>query len=514
MKILLLLLLLSLILGHSALANNDNISNPSFSDAELAQILAPIALYPDSVLSHVLIAATYPLEVVQAGRWLADHPEHDAAALADQDWDASVKALTPFPYLIARLNEDLDWMRDLGDAFLADEQRLLASVQALRVQAEQADSFDDAEHIQLSREQDNIIIEATDSKVVYIPYYDSHRVYGNWRFAGHPPHNWIGWDSHSSPFYWHSGVYLSSSFFFNVVHWSNRRIRVANHHSNYWRQHSRRHHFDRYRHRRQLLSDHSAGYWRHNPKHRRGVAYAGKRRHSNGFTDRPRHLRTGANSDLHAARAKRQPATAQRARELRQQLSGGHQRRTLQQLRAGKHRGEQQRLAQGKQAGPKQPNYKQRSYKQYGYKQYGYKQRETSTQRPGKHHNKQLQRERQQLAPSKQRDQRQLQVSTARPGKHHSQLPRPNRQAVSSNKQQRNKHWRSSPPPQAKPVTTAKAARQQRSLPGTGHHQRDLAASGQRRAAAGKATSRRTTQRPRHSPQRRARLASGHQGRR
>ena len=96
MKIL--LLILSLLLSQSALASNQNDTEPSFSDAELAQILAPIALYPDSVLSHVLIAATYPLEVVQAGRWLSQHPDPKSAAeaLAEQDWDTLGQTLPLF----------------------------------------------------------------------------------------------------------------------------------------------------------------------------------------------------------------------------------------------------------------------------------------------------------------------------------------------------------------------------------------------------------------------------------
>jgi len=350
-----LLFILALVLGPGALASSQNDSGPVLSDAELAQILAPIALYPDSVLSHVLIAATYPLEVVQAGRWLSKHPDPESAAqaLANQDWDASVKALTPFPELIRRLNEDLDWMRDLGDAFLADEQRLLAGVQSLRAQAEQADSFDNAEHIQLSREQGNIIIEATDNKIVYIPYYDSRQVYGNWRYAQHPPHQWIGWESHwhashsnyldrhHSPFDWHSGVYLSTSFFFNAVHWSDRRIRVANHHSRYWRQHSLRRTFDRTKHRRQLRSDHSAGYWRHNPKHRRGVAYAGQRKYKRDIIDRAQRQQRAPSRAAHAALAKRYGSAVQRTGERRQSVSSAHQPRVLQQLRTGKHHSEQ-----------------------------------------------------------------------------------------------------------------------------------------------------------------------------
>ena len=107
--------------------------------AKLDQMLAPIALYPDSLLSHILIAATYPLEVVQAARWREEHDnlsEQQALDLAqEQDWDPSVIALTPFTELLARMSKDLVWLQSLGDAFLANEAQVLTSVQTLRSRA-------------------------------------------------------------------------------------------------------------------------------------------------------------------------------------------------------------------------------------------------------------------------------------------------------------------------------------------------------------------------------------------
>mgnify|MGYP006156395167 CR=1 FL=1 len=100
-------------------------SSASLSQAELEQMLAPIALYPDSLLSHILIASTYPLEVVQAQRWLEDHPKLSTdqvmSRTEDKDWDPSVKALMAFPNVLQKMSEDLDWTQRLGEAFLADE---------------------------------------------------------------------------------------------------------------------------------------------------------------------------------------------------------------------------------------------------------------------------------------------------------------------------------------------------------------------------------------------------------
>src|SRR5690625_3640906 len=102
-------------------------------------MLAPIALYPDTVLSHLLIAATYPLEVVQAERWTQRHPglqgAEAVAAVEDEDWDPSVKAMVAFPHILERMSEDLNWTQDLGDAFLLDEERVLFGIQELRQRA-------------------------------------------------------------------------------------------------------------------------------------------------------------------------------------------------------------------------------------------------------------------------------------------------------------------------------------------------------------------------------------------
>src|SRR6056297_4152988 len=100
-----------------------------FSQAELDQMLAPIALYPDTVLSHVLIAATYPLEVVQAARWSRTNPEYAGEyaveAVEHMSWDPSVMALVAFPELLARMDADLVWTQRLGDAFLIQEYQVL-----------------------------------------------------------------------------------------------------------------------------------------------------------------------------------------------------------------------------------------------------------------------------------------------------------------------------------------------------------------------------------------------------
>ena len=117
-------------------------NRPAFSPEELDQMLAPIALYPDSLLSQILMAATYPLEVVQAARWSRANSQlkgQDAVrAVEPMDWDPSVKSLVAFPQILHRMDEQLDWTQRLGEAFLEQEPHVMDAIQGLRQRAERA----------------------------------------------------------------------------------------------------------------------------------------------------------------------------------------------------------------------------------------------------------------------------------------------------------------------------------------------------------------------------------------
>ncbi|HTN27809.1 MAG TPA: DUF3300 domain-containing protein, partial [Burkholderiales bacterium] len=115
---------------------------PAFKKEEIEQLVAPIALYPDSLVAQILMASTYPLEVVEAARWAKANPSLKGKALEDalqsQTWDASVKSLTAFPQVLSAMNEKLDVTQKLGDAFLAQQKEVLDAVQRLRGKAEAA----------------------------------------------------------------------------------------------------------------------------------------------------------------------------------------------------------------------------------------------------------------------------------------------------------------------------------------------------------------------------------------
>ena len=155
---------------------------PAFSDEQIEQMVAPIALYPDALLAQVFMSATYPLEIVQAARWVKKNEslkgEALDAALRDQPWDPSVKTLVLFPTVLQRLNDNLDWTQDLGDAFLAQEQEVMDSVQRLRQVAQKTGALKDTPQQKVVVEKETIIVEPAEPQTVYVPTYDPSVVYG------------------------------------------------------------------------------------------------------------------------------------------------------------------------------------------------------------------------------------------------------------------------------------------------------------------------------------------------
>jgi len=165
---------------------------PVFRQEELDQMLAPIALYPDSLLAQILMASTYPLEVVQADRWLRANrnlpPEARNDDLDRQNWDPSVKALVPFPDILAMMSEKLDWTQKVGDAFLAQEADVMATIQELRAKAYAAGNLRTTQQQIVKREANVIVVEPANPQVVYVPVYSPAVVYGPWWYPAYPPY--------------------------------------------------------------------------------------------------------------------------------------------------------------------------------------------------------------------------------------------------------------------------------------------------------------------------------------
>jgi hypothetical protein len=244
-----------------------------FSQAELDQALAPIALYPDALLSQVLMAATYPLEIVEAARWSKAHPgiqgDEAVRAVQDKDWDPSVKSLVAFPNLLARMDENLEWTRRLGDAFLAQEAQVMDTIQALRQRAKAEGKLQSDERQRVRADGSTIVIEQANPQVVYVPYYDPYVVYGPWWWPGYPPYYWAPWPGYVvgyPGFWWGVGVGVTAGFFFGGFAWHHHHVAVVYPGAYYARPVAA--YYRPYGYPPKQLN---AGKWQHDKWHRRGV---------------------------------------------------------------------------------------------------------------------------------------------------------------------------------------------------------------------------------------------------
>ncbi len=164
---------------------------PAFKQEQLDQILAPIALYPDDLLTQILMASTYPLEVVQAARWAKQNKSLKGDALAKelekQPWDPSVKSLVNFPDVLTMMNDKLDWTQKVGDAFLSQQKECLATIQSLRKKAQASGNLKTTKEQKVIVEQETVIIQPASPEVIYVPTYNPTVVYGTWAYPAYPP---------------------------------------------------------------------------------------------------------------------------------------------------------------------------------------------------------------------------------------------------------------------------------------------------------------------------------------
>lgn len=170
---------------------------PAFKKEELEQLLAPIALYPDSLLSQIFMASTYPLEIVEADRWVKANASLKGDALATElekkDWDPSVKSLVNFPDILGMMSEKLELTRKLGDAFLGQQKDVMETVQRLRAKAQAQGNLKSSKEQVVKTEQSDagtqvIVIESSSPEVVYVPQYNPTVVYGSWPYPSYPPY--------------------------------------------------------------------------------------------------------------------------------------------------------------------------------------------------------------------------------------------------------------------------------------------------------------------------------------
>ena len=239
---------------------------------ELDQLLAPIALYPDTLLAEILMASTYPLEVVQADRWATENKnlkgDQLKAAVEKQSWDDSVKSLVATPSVLSMMSQKLDWTQKLGDAVLAQQPDVMDAVQRLRAKAQANNKLTSTKEqkVTVTQQQgrDVIVIEPAVPDTIYVPYYDPGVVYGAWPYASYPPYYF------PPPYGYVPGAILATGIAFGAgyalgrwasggrywgggVNWGGNNINVN---------------------RINTGNINVGNSWQHNPEHRQGVRYS------------------------------------------------------------------------------------------------------------------------------------------------------------------------------------------------------------------------------------------------
>jgi hypothetical protein len=242
-------------------------SGQAFKQEELDAMLAPIALYPDALVSQVLMASTYPLEIVEAARWIDQNKglKGDALqnALQGQKWDESVKSLTAFPDVLDRMNKDLAWTQKLGDAFLGQQKQVMDTIQSLRQRAQGAGHLQTNEQQKVETETQEgkqvIVIQPANPQVVYVPTYQPTVVYGAWPYPAYPPYYPAYWAPVGAAFvsgiFWGAGIAAGAALW-GGCNWGRGDVNInVNRYNNFNR------------------TNISNGNWQHNLNHRSGVPY-------------------------------------------------------------------------------------------------------------------------------------------------------------------------------------------------------------------------------------------------
>jgi hypothetical protein len=266
-------MLASLVLGASSGVYGESEIQPAPQAAaplkaeQLDQMLAPIALYPDPLVAQILMAATYPLEVVEADRWIqqpgnaALQGEQLTDALEQQPWDPSVKSLVPFPQVLKMLDDNLEWTERIGDTFLASQPAVMDSIQRLRQRAQAAGTLQSIPEEAVNQVGQDITIQPASADTVYVPVYNPTVAYGAWPYPANPPYYFPDnfYDAVPGPFGfgWVSVAIVVPLWGWEHCDWH-------------------RHHIDLDRDRFADLDRHhrpSGVEWRHDPWHRHGVPY-------------------------------------------------------------------------------------------------------------------------------------------------------------------------------------------------------------------------------------------------
>lgn len=231
-------------LPPSAWAQNTSTTqgaNQPLSEAEIASLVAPIALYPDPLVAQLLMAATYPLEVAEANNWQKSNAalkgEALDKALQDQTWDASVKSLVSFPAVLDMMGSQLSWTQKLGNAVLAQQKDVMNAIQDLRRQAQAAGNLPSNDQQTVTTEgsgnNTTVVIQPADPQVIYVPTYNPTVIYGAWGYPAYPPIVYYppGYVVGSSLISFGIGLAVGSALW-GGCHWGNSSITINNNNFN------------------------------------------------------------------------------------------------------------------------------------------------------------------------------------------------------------------------------------------------------------------------------------------
>jgi hypothetical protein len=279
MSSLALILVLGLILFIPAGVFGQDESKKAFSPGELDQMLAPVALYPDSLLAQVLMASTYPIEIVQADRFAKKNKDLKGDKLLEaaknEDWDPTVKSLIQFPDVLSMMSDKLDWTTKLGDAFLAQQKDVMDSVQRLRKKAQEAGNLKTTKEQTVVVEKETIIIQSPSPEVIYVPAYNPTVVYGAWAYPAYPPYPYYppGYGMAAATFGFMAGVAVGSSgCCWGNCDWHGGDVDIdIDRNNNFTRNNYNREKATQYQKQRGQQGGRQQ--WQHNPQNRKGAAY-------------------------------------------------------------------------------------------------------------------------------------------------------------------------------------------------------------------------------------------------
>jgi hypothetical protein len=245
---------------------SDTAGEQLLNSKQLDALVAPIALYPDPLLAQVMMASTYPLEVVQADRWAKDNDQLSGERLKGeiekQRWDDSVKSLVATPSVLTMMNTKLDWTQKLGDAVLAQQADVMDAIQRLRSKAygnkKLTSTKEQTVTVSQAQNREVIAIEPTDPQTVYVPYYDPAVVYGEWPYPDYPPYYY-----YPEPGYIGTGV-ITAGVAFGTAYALGRWASTGRYWGGRINWGGGQININRGAH---------VSHWQHNPQHRRGVGY-------------------------------------------------------------------------------------------------------------------------------------------------------------------------------------------------------------------------------------------------